>query len=95
MAQRRITFSLRKKNAPREPEMFYIMFDCYHLNPAQIRTLSVLPGPWARPGPVQISSLYDGEGQTNRMRHDVARGHAVNCAKLLKMQHGKLFKGTS
>jgi hypothetical protein len=31
----------KKKNGPRKPEMF----DCYHLNPARTRTLSVLPDP--------------------------------------------------
>jgi hypothetical protein len=44
-AQLRITFSLRKNNDPRMPQMFCITFYCYHLNPARTRTLSVLPGP--------------------------------------------------
>jgi hypothetical protein len=34
-----------KKNGPRKPEMFYIKFDCYHLNQTRTRTLCVLPGP--------------------------------------------------
>jgi hypothetical protein len=41
-AQLLITFSLRKKRmAPVKPEMFYITFDCYHLNPARTRTCRV------------------------------------------------------
>jgi hypothetical protein len=59
-----IAFSLRKKNGPRKTEMFYMAFDCYHLNPAQTWTLSVLPGPalgpgWvrARPRPMQTSMV--------------------------------------
>jgi hypothetical protein len=33
-------FSLRKKNAPRKPEIFYTTFDCYHLDQDRTR-----PGP--------------------------------------------------
>jgi hypothetical protein len=50
-AQLRITFYLWKKNGPRKPEMFYITFDCYHLNQARIRTLSVLSSPSPTLGP--------------------------------------------
>jgi hypothetical protein len=32
--QLRIIFPLRKKNGPRKPEMFCIMFECCHLNSA-------------------------------------------------------------
>jgi hypothetical protein len=39
------TFFFAKNNGPRKPEMFYIKFDCNHLNQARTRTLSVLPGP--------------------------------------------------
>jgi hypothetical protein len=37
-------YSLRKKNCPVKPEIFYLTVDCYHLNHAQTRNLSVLPG---------------------------------------------------
>jgi hypothetical protein len=43
--QLRITFSFRKRNGPIKPEIFYFTFDCYHLNAAGTRTLSVPPGP--------------------------------------------------
>jgi hypothetical protein len=38
----------------------YFTFDCYYLNPARTRTLSLLPrrGPRARPGPVQTSNSH-------------------------------------
>jgi hypothetical protein len=39
------SFSLRKRNGPRRPEMFYITFDCSQLNQTRTRTLAVLPGP--------------------------------------------------
>jgi hypothetical protein len=48
--------SLRKKNGTIKPEIFYKMFDCCHLNQARTQTLSVLPGPRARSGPVQTFS---------------------------------------
>jgi hypothetical protein len=44
-AQLRITFSLRKKNDSRKPEIFFLTFDCYHLNQARTR-----PGPRAGSG---------------------------------------------
>jgi hypothetical protein len=49
---------LGKKNGLRKPEMFYMMFDCYHLNKAQTWTSSVLPGPGpGRPLPHKMKSM--------------------------------------
>jgi hypothetical protein len=45
-AQLGLTFSLRKKNGPRKPEIFCIKCDCCYLNWARAWTLSVLPGAW-------------------------------------------------
>jgi hypothetical protein len=66
-AQLKITFSFRKNNGPRKPEMFYITFDCYNLNPARTRTLSVLPGP--RPRSVQTSSNWSPEPDKSCSHH--------------------------
>jgi hypothetical protein len=33
-------FSLWKKNGPKEPEVFYVTFDCYHLKRARTRSAS-------------------------------------------------------
>jgi hypothetical protein len=52
-------FFFAKKNGPRKPEMFYITFDCYHLNPARTRTLSVLPGPALGPGRAEDRARAD------------------------------------
>jgi hypothetical protein len=47
-----MNFSLRQNNGPRKPEMFYIKFDCYHLNQARP---SGRVGPQL--GPVQSSAI--------------------------------------
>jgi hypothetical protein len=44
MSTTTITFSLRKTNGPRKPEIFCRQFDCFHLDQARVRKLYVLSG---------------------------------------------------
>jgi hypothetical protein len=57
-AQLRLTFTLRKKNGPRKPEIFYATFDCYNLNQTRTRPGSehylcyqARPSGWVGPRP--------------------------------------------
>jgi hypothetical protein len=63
-------FSLRKQNGLRKPETFCKTFDCYHLNPARTRTLSVLPGPGPALGPGRAEALARVDPcSSHRLRH--------------------------